>query len=656
MHLVNYIAVCMTCLFDILCFLILCSAVLNFLHDIPLAEIVLNAQFINIFTISILHVFFTMFLCIIAISISKVVLLLAPFWFNAQDQKQLAVWVITSLTLCSIFINLRQVTRDYSDPAFYQKFLDYWGVEHNQKIKRVTNYPEFSFLLTTAVLLHIFSISLEWKMNVYDALNNRIQDMNIAGDNVLNGMIPVPVKHESENSEVASTRALTSVQDQDTRNTAERNMDQEDTFSPVILVQEQVVTVDVHKDEFAAAATRTIIVHDKIINSEDGRINKEDTLRPIIITPSKLSQKSRHNPKKGRFLEVQKKKGRYKVDQTNVSTIHYQSKFLSKNGSEDFASVNTNGTTAAPLNIIAVQAVPYVSMVTELPTIPEVTSVLAAPVVPANCAFPRVPKAQVGPVVQANQVVRVVPAVQVDPVIQTSQVVPVVSTAQVDPVVPTAQVDPVVPAAQVDPVVPAAQVVPVIPAAQVDPVVPAAQVDPVVPAAQVDPEVPAAQVDPVVPAAQVFPVIPAAQVIQVVPAAQVDPVVPAAQVSLGPAAQIGSAVQYASAPTVQYRKLKAFWTFISKGSPVGLWLLVTLVFYGIYWLAKENEQITHYISFLFHLRWILSLILLFPYLILPNQDLKDFVQRSIFNWTRVFCSWSWVPSSVASFVLSRLPD
>ena len=57
-------------------------------------------------------------------------------------------------------------------------------------------------------------------------------------------------------------------------------------------------------------------------------------------------------------------------------------------------------------------------------------------------------------------------------------------------------------------------------------------------------------------------------VVPVIPAAQVDPLVLAAQLSSGPAVQ-------ASVSHLQYRKLKAFWTFISKGSFFVLWLCLS---------------------------------------------------------------------------------
>ena len=500
-----------------------------------------------------------MFLCTIAISLSRVVLLLAPFWFTELDQKKLAVGVITSLTMSSTVIILtgyRLVTRDYSDPVWYKIFLYYWGVEQNQKLKHGTNYPEFSVVLTTAVLLYIFIISLEWKMNVYNALNNRVQDVNIGGDNILNYMIPVPANHQDENSEVTSTRATTSVQGQDNMSTADRNLIQEDTFPPTILVQEQVATVDIHQEEFASAVAYETI-HDIIINCENGKINREETSSPVIVTSSKFSQKSRRNPKKVHFSEVQEKVDTVK-DQMNVSTSHYQSNFLAKIDLEDIAAVdaseNATENATAALNIKAIQAVPSVAMVTELPTLSEVKAGPGACDVPTYSSFSGVQTAQVDPV---DQGVLAVPAAQVDPVVPE---VPLVSAAQVDKAFP---------------------------------------------------------------AAQLFP---------------------------------GPAVRAISAPTLQHKKLKAFWTFICKGSFVGLWLCLSEVLYTIHWLAIENEKDTYYTSFLGVLYWWLSLILLFPYLILSNQDPKAFVQRIISNWARFFCSWSWVPSSVASFVLSRLPD
>ena len=96
--------------------------------------------------------------------------------------------------------------------------------------------------------------------------------------------------------------------------------------------------------------------------------------------------------------------------------------------------------------------------------------------------------------------------------------------------------------------------------------------------------------------------------------------------------------------------------FISEGFLVGLWFCVTEFIFAIRWLYMENKEIFYYTAFLDALYWMVSLILLFPYLILSNQDPKDYVQRIVFNWTRVLCSWSWVLSSVASFVLARLPD
>ena len=108
---------------------------------------------------------------------------------------------------------------------------------------------------------------------------------------------------------------------------------------------------------------------------------------------------------------------------------------------------------------------------------------------------------------------------------------------------------------------------------------------------------------------------------------------------------------------VQYRKLKAIWKFISKGFSIGLWFCVTEILYQIYRGAIDNENNTYYISYIFLLYYRLSgSILLFPYLILSYPEPKHHAQRIIFDCARVFCSWSWVPSSVSSFVLIRLPD
>ena len=195
--LVNYIIACMTYMFDILCFYELWVTLMNFLPSNTISGIVLNSQFNTILTLTPVIVSLTIILLTIAVSVSRVLLLLYTFWFTSQDQKQLAVQVITSIIASSIGISLtgyRLVTRDYSDSVLYKLYLDSLGLGGDLKLKTKTNYPEFVILIPIALLLHIFSTSLEWKMTVYDTVNNGVQPA---------GVVPAsPRVHEAHAVEV----------------------------------------------------------------------------------------------------------------------------------------------------------------------------------------------------------------------------------------------------------------------------------------------------------------------------------------------------------------------------------------------------------------------------------------------------------------------
>ena len=539
-NLANHIIACITYLFDIVCLIVLCVNLMNFLPHNSLAEVVLSSKFSIVFTLLCNIVFLTLTLCIIAMSLTKLVLMHYTFWFTALNQKQLAVWVNLTLIAISITINLtgyRLETGDYTDPSFYKLFLDIWGVKPNQKVKYGINYPELIFVMPIATLLHIISVSLEWKMNVYDALNNRIHDINIVSQE--NDRNQVSINLEEENSDVANSLPTNS--GQDIRGSRDRKMNQEEDTLPPIVVQEQVAIIDIHDDK--GPNTQDL---EFVINSSDGRMNREDIVVREQVASINDHGKEEFTDKKKRIFSEFPQKSSHK----NVFFIEVQEKkAIDKEHTKNYPSCISDFEGVAGDHTKEGSAVTDTGAATFL---------------------------------KKNRVLAVSGVERV----QTPPIVTGVSQ---------------VPADQ--------DLVPVIPG------VPADQ-----DLAPVIPEVPADQ-----------------------ERDQVLPSVPAVPNVL-------------EAANGQYRKLKAFWKFLSKGFSIGLCCSLEVTLYWIYLQNIENEKITSYTKYITWLDFRLCVILLFPYLILSYPEPKMHAKRTIVDLARTLCSWTLVPSSVAAFVLSRLPD
>ena len=173
--LLNYTVVLLTLIGDVYALMELSFNLMNFFGDQTLLDIVSDSRFCSGATLIRSIVDLTIFICVIALSLSRLVILTFPFWYSARDPKQMAAGVFIFVIGGSIIINLtgyRLIAGDYCEPGLFERVYFFQrGFKINTLEITGTNYPEFKFAICLAVVLHLFSITLEWKIKIYDNLS-----------------------------------------------------------------------------------------------------------------------------------------------------------------------------------------------------------------------------------------------------------------------------------------------------------------------------------------------------------------------------------------------------------------------------------------------------------------------------------------------------
>ena len=140
---------------------------------------------------------FHLFLCILLLSVTKLLINKAPFWYDGLDHDRLKIWIHSSLAVGSIaacFTGYRAITWNYCDGAIYTVLLSLFGIAYNEQ-KHSQNYPDLAVIICITIFLHIGTVCLGWKREKIDPLRTVVpQVVEVDSEPVVKVEAPSPAR------------------------------------------------------------------------------------------------------------------------------------------------------------------------------------------------------------------------------------------------------------------------------------------------------------------------------------------------------------------------------------------------------------------------------------------------------------------------------